>query len=215
MADLPTGTVTFLFTDIKGSTRLWEQHPQAMAGALARHDAILRAATEAHGGVVFRTVGDAFCTAFAHPLAALHAALAAQRALYHEPWGETGPLRVGMALHSSAVELRDGEYQGRPLNRIARLLATGYGGQTLLSLATEQLVRDHIPLDVTLRDMGGIVSKTWPTPSRSSNSSPPTCPPTSRRCARSKAGSSTSPRSRPRCSAANRSGGRRRTAAPC
>src|SRR6266508_1873801 len=82
------------------------------------------------------------------------AALDAQHALYSEPWGEIGPLCVRMALHTGGVELRDGEYQGQPLNRIARLLATGHGGQTLLSLATEELVRDHLPPDVTLRDLG-------------------------------------------------------------
>src|SRR5512138_1120648 len=94
---LPTGTVTFLFTDIEGSTHLWEQHPQAMPSAIARHDAILRTATEAHGGVVFRTVGDAFCTAFASASAAVRAALAAQGALQNERWGEIGPIRVRMA----------------------------------------------------------------------------------------------------------------------
>src|SRR6266498_3573152 len=154
MAELPTGTVTFLFTDIAGSTVLWEQHPQAMPDALARHDAILREATAAHGGVVFRTVGDAFCTAFASAPAALRAALAAQGALQDEPWGQTGPIRVRMAVHTGAVEIRDGEYQGQPLNRIARILAAGHGGQTLLSAATMELVRDDLPPGVELRDMG-------------------------------------------------------------
>jgi predicted ATPase/class 3 adenylate cyclase/DNA-binding XRE family transcriptional regulator len=150
----PSCTVTFLFTDIEGSTRRWEQHPTAMPSALARHDAILRTATEAHSGVVFRTVGDAFCIAFASAPSALRAALHAQRALHRQAWGAVGPLRVRMALHSGAVELRDGEYHGQPLNRIARLLASGHGGQTLLSLATEQLVRDQLPPDVSLRDLG-------------------------------------------------------------
>jgi class 3 adenylate cyclase len=94
MADLPSGTVTFLFTDIEGSTRLWEKHPQAMEGALARHDKILRVATVAHGGVVFRTVGDALCMAFATALAALRTAMDAQRALHHEAWGEVGAVPV-------------------------------------------------------------------------------------------------------------------------
>jgi len=154
MADLPIGTVTFLFTDIEGSTRLWEQHPQAMPVALARHDAILREATAAYGGVVFRTVGDAFCTAFASAPAALRVALDAQGALQAEPWGETGPIRVRMAVHTGAVEIRDGEYQGQPLNRLARLLAAGHGGQTLLSAAAVELVRDDLPPGVELRDMG-------------------------------------------------------------
>src|SRR5262245_38794883 len=99
MADLPAGTVTFLFTDIEGSTRLWEQHPQAMRPALARHDAILRGVVEAHAGVVFKIVGDAVCAAFASAPEAISAALAAQSALHAEPWGATGPLRVRMALH--------------------------------------------------------------------------------------------------------------------
>src|SRR6185503_8500314 len=98
MADLPTGTVTFLFTDIEGSTRLWEQHPQAMPDALARHDAILRTTIVAHGGVVIRTVGDAFCTAFNTAPAACAAALAAQRALASVAWGVVGAVPVRMAL---------------------------------------------------------------------------------------------------------------------
>ncbi|HEY3230349.1 MAG TPA: adenylate/guanylate cyclase domain-containing protein, partial [Roseiflexaceae bacterium] len=154
MAELPTGTVTFLFTDLAGSTRLWEQHPQAMPAALARHDAILRAAIAAHGGAIFHTAGDAFCTAFAGAPAALASALAAQRALEAEPWGESGPLRVRMALHTGTVELRDGDYFGVPLNRAARLLAAGHGGQVLLSAATQELVRDYLPPGVELRDMG-------------------------------------------------------------
>src|SRR5262245_10231529 len=110
MAELPTGTVTFLFTDIEGSTRLWEQHPEAMSIALARHDAILRGAIAAHGGYVFKTVGDAFYAAFALAADALSAILAAQRGLAAQTWGATGPLRVRAALHTGAVELRDGDY---------------------------------------------------------------------------------------------------------
>ena len=106
MADLPTGTVTFLFTDIEGSTRLWEQHPQAMAGALARHDAIMRQAIAAEGGVVFKVIGDAFQAAFTTAPAACAAALAAQRALAAEAWGAIGALPVRMALHTGAA-LRD------------------------------------------------------------------------------------------------------------
>ncbi len=99
MADLPTGTVTFLFTDIEGSTTRWEQHREAMQAALARHDAILRQAIEGHGGVVFKTVGDAFYAAFATAPEALDAALVAQRTLYTEDWGKAGPLRVGGAAY--------------------------------------------------------------------------------------------------------------------
>src|SRR5262245_49134312 len=130
MSQLPTGTVTFLFTDIEGSTRLWEQHPRAMELALAQHHALLRGAIEAQGGVVFQIIGDAFCAAFPSAPSALHAALAAQRVLHHAAWDTTTPIRVRMALHTAAVELHDGEYpSGQHFNRIARILHLGHGGQ--------------------------------------------------------------------------------------
>jgi class 3 adenylate cyclase len=159
LAELPTGIVTFFFTDIEGSTRLWEQWSQTMPAALARHDAIVRGAIETHDGVVFRTGGDAFYAAFGCASAALAAALAAQLALAAEPWSEIGLpdgelLRVRMALHTSQVVLRDGDYGGPPLNRIARLLVAGHGGQTLLSLATAELVCGQLPPGTTLRDLG-------------------------------------------------------------
>ncbi|HSH81589.1 MAG TPA: adenylate/guanylate cyclase domain-containing protein [Herpetosiphonaceae bacterium] len=155
MPDQPTGTVTFLFTDIEGSTTRWEHQRQAMQQALARHDAILRAVIAAHGGHVFKTVGDAFYAVFAAAPDALHAALAAQRAFEAEAWpAETGPLRVRMALHTGATEQRDGDYFGPPLNRVARLLAAGHGGQVLISAATQELVRDQLPLAAALRSLG-------------------------------------------------------------
>ncbi|HEX9370343.1 MAG TPA: adenylate/guanylate cyclase domain-containing protein [Roseiflexaceae bacterium] len=154
MSALPTGVVTFLFTDIEGSTRLWERYPHAMPAALDRHDSLLRESIDAGGGVVFRTVGDAFFAAFDSALSALRAALQSQRALYAEPWGDIGALRVRMALHTSPTEVRDGSYFGQPLNRVARLLAAAHGGQTLISRATHELVRDHLPPGVALRDLG-------------------------------------------------------------
>ncbi len=150
----PAGTVTFLFTDIEGSSQLWAQHPTTMRAALARHDTLLRAAIEAHGGAVFKTVGDAFHAAFATAVDAVSAALAGQRALAAEAWGATGPLRVRMALHSGAAELRDGDYFGHALSRTARILAAGHGSQILLSAASWELARDHLPAEVTLRDLG-------------------------------------------------------------
>ena len=130
MADLPTVTRSFLFTDIEGSTRRWEAFPAAMRAALARHDGLLRAAIEDHGGTVFKTVGDAFCAVFANAADALVAAVAAQRALAAEPWpDEIGGLRVRMALHADTADERDGDYFGPALNRVARLLAAGHGGQ--------------------------------------------------------------------------------------
>ena len=163
---LPTGTVTFLFTDIEEGARLWEQHPQAMPRARARHDALMRHAIADHGGVIFRTLGDAFCVAFARAPAALASALAAQRALHREPWGATGPLRVRMALHTDAVELRDGDYLGLPLSRVARLLTAGHGGQTLLSRTTRDLIADQLPPGAALRDLGAYRLKDLSRPER-------------------------------------------------
>jgi predicted ATPase/class 3 adenylate cyclase len=155
MAGLPSGTLTFLYTDIERSTARWEHHPDAMKAAMARHDAILRLAIEANGGHVFRTEGDAFRAVFTDPAQAVKAAAEAQNALFAEPWPtELGPLRVRMALHTGAVELHDRDYVGAPLNRIARLLSAAHGGQTLTSLPTEQLVRDNLPTGVSLLDLG-------------------------------------------------------------
>ena len=160
MIPIPTDTatpVTFLFTDIQGSTRLWEQHPEAMKLALARHDAILRHAIESHGGHVFKTVGDAFYAAFTSAPEAVSAALDAQRALHAEAQKAAagGPvIRVRMGLHSGAVEARDNDYFGPPLNRVARLMSAGHGGQTLLSAVTDELVRGNLPPGVELRDLG-------------------------------------------------------------
>ncbi len=151
---LPIGTVTFLYTDIGGSTRLWEQHPDAMPEALAQHDTILRQAIKEHDGIVFRTAGDGFCAAFARAPAALKAALAAQRSLHTRAWGPTGPLRVRMALHTGAVERGGDDYLGLPLSRIARMLESAHAGQMLLSLAIHELVREQLPPGATLHDLG-------------------------------------------------------------
>src|SRR6185312_488647 len=128
-----TPVFTFLFTDIEGSTRRWESYPDAMREALARHDALVRAAVARSGGRVFKAIGDAFCAVFPSPRGAIDGALAIQRALAAEAWGEVGPLRVRAAVHSGAAEERDDDYFGPALNRVARLLSAGHGGQTLLS----------------------------------------------------------------------------------
>ena len=134
----PTGTVSFLFTDIEGSTPLWEQHPDAMRAALARHDAILRDAIEAHGGFVFSTAGDAFSAAFHTPGDAVGAALDAQRALQAEPWPDEAQVKVRMGVHLGTVQERDGDYFGSAVNRAARLMGLAHGGQVLVSLAVEE-----------------------------------------------------------------------------
>jgi predicted ATPase/class 3 adenylate cyclase len=156
---LPTGTVTFLFTDIEGSTQLWEQHPDAMRLALARHDASLTAAIQSNHGHVFKTVGDAFCAAFAMAPDAIDAALAAQRHLHAlqpsaVPSAAGLALKVRIALHTGAAKVRGGDYFGPALNRVARLLAIAHGGQVLLSGATQELVQDDLPPGSSLRDLG-------------------------------------------------------------
>jgi class 3 adenylate cyclase len=154
VASPPTGTLTFLFTDIEGSTKMWERDSSVMQVALARHDEILRSAMEERGGYVFKTVGDAFCCAFLTAPDALEAALDTQRRFLSSDWEQSGPLRVRMALHTGAAEERDGDYFGPPLNRVARLLSAAHGGQVLLSLPTQELVRDQLPAGTTLRDLG-------------------------------------------------------------
>jgi predicted ATPase/class 3 adenylate cyclase len=154
MPELPSGTITFLYTDIEGSTRLWERQPDAMRLALERHDAILRQAIAGNGGQVFRTVGDAFCAAFPAAPLALAAAAEAQRLLFAETWQLESPIRVRIALHTGAAEVQNGDYVGSSLNRIGRLLPVCHGGQTLLTQATEQLARDHLPDGARLLDLG-------------------------------------------------------------
>ena len=153
MAELPTGTVTFLFTDLEGSTRLWEQHPDVMPAALARHDEILREAVDAHCGQVVKSTGDGLHGVFAAAGDAVQAAVSAQRGLGTESWGETGGLRVRMGLHSGVAEVRDGDYFGSTLNRAARLMAVAHGGQVVCSAATADLARDVLAT-VEFRDLG-------------------------------------------------------------
>src|SRR5262249_34192195 len=151
-----TGTVTFLFTDIEGSTRLWEQYPDAMRAALARHDALLTACIEQHEGLVVRSrgEGDSFFAVFTRATESVAAAWRLQRALRSEHWPEETPIRARAALNPGEAELRDGDYYSTAVNRCARLRAIGHGGQTLLSQATCELVRDTLPPGVSLQDLG-------------------------------------------------------------
>ncbi len=145
--------VTFLFTDIEGSTRLWESRPEAMRIALERHDRLLRGLIEVNDGYVFKTVGDAFCASFARPTEALEAAVEMQRALLAEQWGEA-PIKVRIGLHTGEAEERDGDYFGPPVNRVARLMAVGSGGQILLSSATAAMLRSSLSPGLTLSSLG-------------------------------------------------------------
>ena len=127
MSDRPSGTVTFLFTDIEGSTRLWEERPDEMRAALGEHDAFVRSAIETHGGYVFSTGGDGFAAAFSRAADAVDAARKAQASLAGHPL-----IRVRMGVHTGEVEERDGDYFGPAVNRAARIMAAGHGGQVLV-----------------------------------------------------------------------------------
>ena len=165
-SSLPTGTVTFLFTDIEGSTALWEQNPDAMQAALARHDSLLRLAIESSGGCVVKSTGDGVYAVFAAATNALAACLSAQRALQAReedrsnpaaPAPDTRPpvaLAVRMGLHTGVAEVRDGDYFGAALNRAARIMSVAHGGQILLSAATAEMLRGQLPEGVTLRELG-------------------------------------------------------------
>ena len=154
MPDLPTGTVTFLFTDIEGSTRLLEAQPREYRDALARHDAILERAIAERGGTIFQRAGDGVCAAFVSPTEAVGAAFDGQRALHREPWPADRPIRVRMGLHTGAAEIQGAQYFGLTLHRCSRLMSAAHGGQVLLSNATAALVAGDLPHDVTLKDLG-------------------------------------------------------------
>jgi predicted ATPase/class 3 adenylate cyclase len=155
MSKLPEGNVTYLFTDIENSTVLWEKHRDTMPAALAAHDKILDQSIKSHNGSVVKTKGDGFCAAFASAPDALRSTLDIQRQLRDEKWDSSlGELRVRMGLHTGPAEIRDGDYFGTHLNRVARLEAAGHGGQILISLVTRELVREDLPADVTLKDLG-------------------------------------------------------------
>lgn len=150
----PTGTVTFLFTDIEGSTRRWESHRPEMMAALARHDALLEAAIESHGGAVFKKVGDEFCAVFNRATDAVNAAVDAQRVFQQEDFRGVGGLAVRMAVHTGEAEERDGDYFGPPLNRLARMLKLAHGEQIILSSISAELIGRTPDPGISLLDLG-------------------------------------------------------------
>jgi predicted ATPase/class 3 adenylate cyclase len=153
-AGAPTGTVAFVFSDVEASTRRWERYGDAMRDALRLHDEILRAEIESRRGYVFKTIGDAFCAAFWSVAEALDAAVAAQRRLNAEDFSAVGGLGVRMALHAGETDERYGDYFGVPVNRTARLLSAGHGGQILLSSVAADLAGVELPAGITLRHLG-------------------------------------------------------------
>ena len=164
----PTGTVTFLFTDIEGSTRLSQHYPEAMPALFARHDQILRQAIEAHNGLVFQIIGDSFSAAFPSARDAVCAALEAQRSLVHEAWSPA-PVKVRMGIHTGAAqaeaafgEIRYSGYTTLALTQ--RIMSAGHGGQILLSRIAQELTREDLPPQAGLTNMGECTLKDFPHP---------------------------------------------------
>jgi class 3 adenylate cyclase/pimeloyl-ACP methyl ester carboxylesterase len=154
--ELPHGIVTFLLTDIEGSTRLWELHRAAMGVALARHEALIEATVTAHGGRLIKSQGEGDSTLSVFPRAsdAVNAALGLQQALTAEAWPADLVLQTRTALHTGEAELRQSDYYGQALNRAARLRALARGGQVLLSRVTAELVADQLPAGAELAEVG-------------------------------------------------------------
>jgi class 3 adenylate cyclase len=158
-ASLPSGTVTFLFTDIEGSTARWDRKRAAMQAAVRLHDTLMRMAFLAHGGRVFKTMGDAFFVAFARPEDAAAAALEAQKTLSRTDFSHVDGLHVRMAIHTGTADERDGDYFGPAVNRVARILALGHGGQVLVSGTSANLLRENLPKGGALDQLGEYVLK--------------------------------------------------------
>jgi class 3 adenylate cyclase len=158
MTNLPSGTVTFLFTDIESSTKLAQKYPDEMPILLARHNEILNQAIQAHNGFVFRVVGDSFSAAFHTASDALNAALDAQRLLQNESWSPA-PIKVRMGIHTGAAQLEvhsnDSSYSGyATLALTQRIMSARHGGQILLSQTAHDLTRDRLPVQAQFVDMG-------------------------------------------------------------
>ena len=154
--------LTFLFTDVEGSTRLWETSPERMRSALERHDAILRSAIADSGGEVVKTTGDGLMAVFAVPVGALTAAVAAQHGLFAETWPHGCPIRVRMGIHTGEVESRGGDFFGPAVNRTARIMSAGHGGQVLLSEATAGFVEGRLPAgDYLLGGTADLATMPW------------------------------------------------------
>jgi DNA-binding NarL/FixJ family response regulator/class 3 adenylate cyclase len=168
VTELPSGTVTFLFSDIEGSTSLLRRLRERYADVLDDHHRLLRAAFSEHGGHEIATEGDSFFVAFSDPGAALAAAASAQRALAGHPWPAEAEVRVRIGIHTGAVSVSDGRYVGLAVHRAARICGAGEGGQVLVSQATRSLLDDHEPeaVGLSLNDLGERTLKDFDRPVR-------------------------------------------------
>ena len=159
MSALPSGTVTFLFTDIEGSTQLWEKHPEEMRSALAQHDSILRDAIASNHGRLIKTTGDGAHAVFERAMDAVHATLIAQRNLQSlgssfQSSNLNLEIKARMGLYTGEAEVRGHDYYGQALNRAARIMSVAHGGQVLLSSITAEVIRERLPADTRLKDLG-------------------------------------------------------------
>ena len=162
--EVSSSVTTILFTDIEGSTRLWEQEGERMAAALAQHDLRARAAVEGNRGIIVKTTGDGLFAAFPDPLDAVNATVAFQQSLV-DPAATNGiPIRVRCGLHLGVIERRDNDYFGTPVNRTARIMSVAHGGQILLSQAVVDEVGTRLPAPNALRDLGSVRLKDLATP---------------------------------------------------
>ena len=153
---LPTGVITYLFTDVEGSTQLWQQYSDRMSEVLTRHDALITAVVEDHGGMVVRSrgEGDSLFAVFVRARDDVAASCAIQLEILKEPWPAALSIKVRMALHTGESELREHDYYGPVVHRCARLRGIAHGGQVVLSQVTAELVQDALGEGVTFQDMG-------------------------------------------------------------
>lgn len=164
---LPSGTVTLLFTDIEGSSLLWDTHSAEMSGALRQHNELLAGCISTNGGTVVKDKGDGFFAVFPSAAGAVVCALESQRALSAAAWPHPiDTIKVRMAIHTGAIENDDGDYRGPVVNRVARLEGIAHGGQVLVSDATRGLVAEVLPADVSLRELGSYTLRGMERPER-------------------------------------------------
>ncbi len=163
---LPEGTLSFLFSDIEGSSHLWESDPKGMKASLVLHDVIMMQEIKANNGQTFKRVGDAFCAVFPTAVDALNCSICCQLRLNEPPPEGMIPLKVRIGIHTGIAELRENDYFGPTVNRVARIVNLGHGGQVLLSQVSAGLCLDHMPPRSELLEAGEVTLKSMTRPER-------------------------------------------------